>query len=179
MRRMRTKLRPRGCHCWPMVPVMVNLGLVLGCTWVNIGFVLWHWTTFIIMRDTGFIIRKMGFVVGLRWISWWFVIWQGGSWHGKKLWGGCCWWWWRNCVKRRRCGSRIIALISHHGNSILSMDLEMFSKWGWMGVGLVASTNPASVWFVSGVNMHVLFSVTRVGKSSVTSLDFTLKWLFS
>ena len=48
-----------------------------------------------------------------------------------------------------------------------------------MGVGLVTTPNSAVVGLVSGVNMHVLFSVAGVGKSSVATFHFTFKWFFS
>ena len=78
-----------------------------------------------------------------------------------------------------RHSSRIITVVIIHGQSILAMDLEVFSQWRGMGVGLVTTPNSAVVGLVSGVNMHVLFSVAGVGKSSVATFHFTFKWFFS
>ena len=55
----------------------------------------------------------------------------------------------------------------------------MFSKTGWVGIRLVASPDFAVIRFVTSVNMTVLFSVTRIGKPSVTSFKFATKRFFS
>ena len=57
--------------------------------------------------------------------------------------------------------------------------LHMFSKTGRMSIRLVATSDFTIVWFVRCVNMTVFFSVTRIGKSSVTSLKFTTEWFFT
>ena len=89
------------------------------------------------------------------------------------------WGQWRRLATAWRHSSRIITVVIIHGQSILAMDLEVFSQWRGMGVGLVTTPNSAVVGFVSGVNMHVLFSVTGIGKSSVASFNFTLKWFLT
>ena len=48
-----------------------------------------------------------------------------------------------------------------------------------MSIRLVTTPDFAVVGLVTGVNMTVFFSVTRIGKSSVTSLEFTTEWFFT
>ena len=55
----------------------------------------------------------------------------------------------------------------------------MLPEAGGVGVGLVAAPHSAVVRLVRGVNVHVLLTITRVGKSAITTLHLALKRLFS
>ena len=76
-------------------------------------------------------------------------------------------------MKRRRSSSRIIAIISNQ--SIFTMDLQMLTERGRVGVGFITSPDITIVGFIRGMNMHMFLSITGVGKSSVTTFNLTLK----
>ena len=59
------------------------------------------------------------------------------------------------------------------------MNLEMFPQRGGMGVGLVAAPRPTVVGLVSGVDMHVLLPVARVGEPAVTAFYLALEWFLT
>ena len=55
----------------------------------------------------------------------------------------------------------------------------MLPEAGRVGVGLVAAPDVAVVRLVSRMDVHVLLTITRVGKSAITTLHLALKRLFS
>ena len=59
------------------------------------------------------------------------------------------------------------------------MHLEMLPEAGGVGVGLVTTPHSAIVRLVCGVDVHVLLTVARVGKSAITTLHLAFKRLFS
>ena len=67
----------------------------------------------------------------------------------------------------------ILTIILAH--SILPVYLHVFTERGRMGVGFIATSNLAVVRFIARVNMRVLFSITRVCKPSITSVELALK----
>ena len=48
-----------------------------------------------------------------------------------------------------------------------------------MSVGLVTAVDFTGVWLVTGVNMHVLLSIGRIGKLPITVEELAFKWLFT
>ena len=76
-------------------------------------------------------------------------------------------------------GSGIVAVETVQTECFLAMDLEMFPQGGGVGVGLVATSHPAVVRLVRGVDMHVLLPVARVGEPSVTALNLALEWFLT
>ena len=61
----------------------------------------------------------------------------------------------------------------------LSMYFHMFSQWAWMCVALVTASNLAIVWFITCMDVRVLFAIRTIGKSSITSFVFAFEWLFT
>ena len=115
---------------------------------------------------------RRGFVL-MEW-SWRLVI-IDWCWRLVLGWceAGCC------GVERWRGGSWVITVILCHGDCVLAMDLEMLPQRRRMSVALVTAPHSAVVWFVCGMNMHVLLTITGVSKPSVTSRNFTLERFFS
>ena len=73
----------------------------------------------------------------------------------------------------RGCPS-VITLIAQH-LPFRRVDLLMFPQRGGVSVGLVAAPDGAVVGLVSGVDMHVLLPVARVGEPSVTAFNLALE----
>ena len=128
--------------------------------------------------------------------GWW---WWGGGVRGWWWWGvrGGRWvpgfWHWRFVLRGRGGGvsvtmgvtawrhiTAVIWVILHgQGHSLGAVHLEMLPQAGGVGVGLVTAPHSAVVRLVRGVNVHVLLTITRVGKSAITTLHLALKRLFS
>ena len=150
--------------------------------WVRMRFICWR------QRWAG-----VGGVIAASWVpGFWALIGQWlVTWHQAELWLVQlrfvlrdwvirCWRW-----ERRRlitgwwhC-SWVITVILCHGDCVLAMDLEMLPQRRRMSVALVTAPHSAVVWFVCGMNMHVLLTITGVSKPSVTSLHLTLKWFLT
>ena len=75
--------------------------------------------------------------------------------------------------------SGVVAVEAVHSDGVLAVDLEMLPERGGVGVGLVTAPDSAVVRLVGGVDVHVLLTIARVGKSSVASLYLAFKRLFS
>ena len=80
----------------------------------------------------------------------------------------------------RRRGSHVrvgVIVEAHLDESVLPMDLQVFSQRRRVSVGLVAAARGAVVRLVGGVDVHVLLPIARVGEPSVAARDLTLEWL--
>ena len=83
-------------------------------------------------------------------------------------------------MRRRRShvGVRVV-IEAHLDESILPVDLQVFSQRGWVSVGLVAPPHPAREGLLSGVDVHVLLPVAGVGEAPIAAVDLALKWLLT
>ena len=83
-------------------------------------------------------------------------------------------------MRRRRShvGVRVV-VEAHLDESILPVDLQVFSQRGRVSVGLVAAAHPAREGLLSGVDVHVLLPVAGVGEAPIAAVDLALKWLLT
>ena len=82
----------------------------------------------------------------------------------------------------RRRGSHVrvgVIVEAHLDESVLPMDLQVFSQRRRVSVGLVAAAHPAREGLLSGVDVHVLLPVAGVGETPVAAVDLALKWLLT